>query len=236
MRTDTRRTESRSCSADRMNGTATPRVRRFRGAVAARWRLATLTLALLGQPREAMAHHPLAVEVPGSILGGLLSGLAHPVIGPDHLAIIVAMGVIAAVAAARFLPVVFLVASLAGCLAHLAGVVVGGVEVAVAVSVMSAGLFLALGTKSTPTVLAVGYALAGTVHGYAYGESMVGVEPTPLVGYLLGLAMIQFVVAIGAFTVTRRLDERGFPGALVLRRAVGVAVILIGAVGVVSVW
>ena len=78
--------------------------------------LATLTLVLLCLPKAAMAHHMPDGEVPRTFFAGLLSGLAHPVIGPDHLAFILAVGIIAAAfGQGRIFPLVFLGASLAGC-------------------------------------------------------------------------------------------------------------------------
>ncbi len=193
--------------------------------------LATLTLVLLCLPKAAMAHHMTGGEVPRTFFAGLLSGLAHPVIGPDHLAFILAVGIIAAAfGQGRIFPLVFLVASLVGLVIHLMGVTVPGGEIAVAVSVVGAGAFLAADKKVRPLLLGVGFALAGAFHGYAYGESVVGAEPAPLGAYLLGLVVIQYAVAMGAFTVVKRLDGRSLPWRNMAIRAAGVTV---GVTGVV---
>ncbi len=195
--------------------------------------LATLALVLLCLPKAAMAHHMTGGEVPRTFFAGLLSGLAHPVIGPDHLAFILAVGIIAAAFArgrGRIFPLVFLGASLAGCVIHLMGVTVAGGEIGVAVSVVGAGAFLAADKKVRPLLLGVGFALAGAFHGYAYGESVVGAEPAPLGAYLLGLVVIQYAVAMGAFAAVRRLDGRSLPWRNVAIRAAGVTV---GVTGVV---
>ena len=178
-----------------------------------------------------MVHHVTGGEAPANVLGGFLSGIAHPVIGPDHLAFILAVGLIAAAfARGSIFPLVFLGASLAGCVIHLMGVTVVGGEVAVAVSVVGAGAFLIANKKVRPLLLAVGFGLAGAFHGYAYGESMVGIEPAPLGAYLLGLVVIQYVVAMGAFAAARRLDGRFLSGRVVAMRAAGVTVAVTGIV------
>jgi urease accessory protein len=41
------------------------------------------------------------------------------------------------------------------------------------------------------------YAVAGPLPGFAYGQSISGAETTPLLAYFLGLAVIQYAVAIG---------------------------------------
>ena len=55
-----------------------------------------LGFSLLVVASPAAAHHPLGGGVPSNFFEGFLSGLAHPVIGFDHLAFIVAIGLVAA--------------------------------------------------------------------------------------------------------------------------------------------
>ena len=53
--------------------------------------LAFAALVLTAVP--ASAHHIMGGEMPSTFGQGLLSGLGHPVIGPDHLAFLIAVGV-----------------------------------------------------------------------------------------------------------------------------------------------
>ncbi|MBX9699944.1 MAG: HupE/UreJ family protein, partial [Acetobacteraceae bacterium] len=119
-------------------------------------RLPTLTAALLALPGTALAHHPTGGTAPQSLLEGLLSGIGHPVIGIDHLAFIIAAGVLAAGAATRdariALPLVFLAAGLVGTLLHLGGTGLGPVEMAIAASLLAAGGLL-LRRATTPAPL-----------------------------------------------------------------------------------
>jgi urease accessory protein len=55
--------------------------------------IAAVTLAAT----PAMAHHAMGGEMPTTLAQGLLSGLAHPVIGVDHLVVIVAIGLFAGI-------------------------------------------------------------------------------------------------------------------------------------------
>jgi urease accessory protein len=52
------------------------------------------------------------------------------------------------------------------------------------------------------------FAAVGVLHGYALGESIYGAEPTPLYAYLLGLAVIQSAVALGAMYLARMIWRR----------------------------
>ena len=115
----------------------------FGRATGVRRVLAFLAFALLGQPRDALAHHMIGGDLPQNFLEGFLSGLAHPIIGFDHFAFILATWLIAAkVAHGATLPLIFLGASMAGCVVHLAGLAVTGAGIIVAISVVGVGAFL----------------------------------------------------------------------------------------------
>ncbi|MEQ9123470.1 MAG: HupE/UreJ family protein, partial [Alphaproteobacteria bacterium] len=97
--------------------------------------LAAAASALAAAP--AFAHHAMGGDMPGNAFEGFVSGLAHPVIGIDHLAFIVAIGVIAAFTGVRRAgPAVFVAATLGGCLAAVAALALSYGELAVALSVV----------------------------------------------------------------------------------------------------
>jgi urease accessory protein len=62
------------------------------------------------------------------------------------------------------------------------------------------GALLVARRRSLPIVIVLASA-AGTFHGYAYGESIVGAEMTSLSAYLLGLALIQSVIGLSTQTI-----------------------------------
>jgi len=47
------------------------------------------------------------------------------------------------------------------------------------------------------------FGLVGLIHGYALGESIYGAERAPLAAYLIGLAVIQSVIVLGAMSIAR---------------------------------
>ncbi len=81
-----------------------------------RFGLITL-LALVGlfiPSLPAAAHHALGGTRPTTLVEGFFSGLAHPVIGWDHLAFIIAAGLLAAVInKGIMLPAAFVLTSMA---------------------------------------------------------------------------------------------------------------------------
>ncbi|MEF2551797.1 HupE/UreJ family protein [Aurantimonas sp. A2-1-M11] len=157
----------------------------------------TALLALL--PTAAFAHHPTGGMAPQSMADGLLSGLAHPVIGLDHLAFIIGVGLLAALTAHRFTaPLLFIGATIAGTLLHLMAFDLPAAEFVIALSVAAIGV-LALSGRAYGMVVTGGlFAIAGLFHGYAYGEAVVGSESGVVAAYLIGFAAIQYAVAVAA--------------------------------------
>ncbi len=166
-------------------------------------------LAALALPGSALAHHPMGGALPQTAMQGLLSGLAHPVIGIDHLAFVIAAGVLAASVAERglrlALPLVFLAAGLAGTLLHMAGIGLGPVEAIIAASVLLAGGLLLMRRAPSGGALLPLFAVAGLFHGHAFAEAIIGAEPGAVIPYLLGLAAVQAAIAYAAMAVARRL-------------------------------
>ena len=163
---------------------------------------------------------------PSTFVEGLLSGLGHPVIGPDHLAFLLAIGIVVGVGGLNLaLPAVFVVASAIGVALHVNGVDLPAAEIVVALSVLLAGLLIVRGRTLPVWVWATLFAIAGLFHGYAYGESIVGAETTPLYAYLGGLILIQSALTIATALVARR--RSGGVSDLVPRLA-GVAIVAVG--------
>jgi urease accessory protein len=142
---------------------------------------------------------------------GLLSGLAHPVIGIDHLVFVLGVGIWSALAGLRWTaPVLFVLGTLAGCGLTLASVSVPLCDSLVALSLVLAGAALLMIERPRGAVLSALLAGAGLLHGCAYGESIVGAQPGPLGAYLCGFALIQLAIAEGAYSLYRRV-QAGFP-------------------------
>jgi urease accessory protein len=173
----------------------------------ARSGLGLIVIALSSAP--AFAHHVMGGRMPATFGEGILSGLGHPVIGLDHFGAVVAVGCLAAVhRAASALVVAFVLAMMAGVALHLHGATVPGTEMLVALTVIALGALMLHHRQVPAGVALVLFAVVGVIHGYALGESIYGAEPTPLYAYLLGLAVIQGAIALGAAKIARSLAQR----------------------------
>ncbi len=152
----------------------------------------------------AFAHHAMGGITPFTFGQGLISGFAHPVIGFDHLAFILAAGAASAFIGARFVtPLVFVGATLVGCALQLRGIALPMSEMVIAGSVLLIGALVMSGAAVSGALYAVLFGIAGLFHGGAYGSSIVGAEQTPLIAYLIGFAAIQAIIALAAMAGTR---------------------------------
>ncbi len=185
-------------------------------------RLALAATFLMAGVNSAAAHHAMGGVTPTTFMDGLLSGLGHPVIGIDHLAFIVAIGIAAAFVGGSFgLIAGFIAASSMGVLAHVVELNVPLVETLVAASVIVAGAALAIGLTSARAGWLLLAIVAGLFHGYAFGEAVVGAERTVIGAYLIGLAIIQAAIATLAMLASRRFLVSAEQSPLGLRAAGG---------------
>jgi urease accessory protein len=156
--------------------------------------IATVTLAAT----PVLAHHPMGGRVPATLFEGLMSGVAHPVIGIDHIVMVVAIGLFAGIKRHGFwLPIAFGLAAMAGTAVHLAAFTLPGAELWVAGSVLVLGLLMLIQERLGLAAIAGLIGFAGLFHGYAYGEAIIGAEATPLVAYLAGFTAVQLAIALG---------------------------------------
>ncbi|KAB1074409.1 HupE/UreJ family protein [Methylobacterium planeticum] len=141
-----------------------------------------LGLALL-TPGAALAHpgHGEAL--------GLAAGLAHPLAGLDHVAAMVAVGLIAALRGGRalwLLPLVFPAMMALGAGAGMAGLALPFAEVGILASLVAFGLLAILGRGLPVALLAALLGAFAVFHGYAHGVEM----PETASGLAYGLGFL----------------------------------------------
>jgi urease accessory protein len=183
----------------------------------------------------ALAHHPMGGATPSTMTEGLLSGLGHPIIGIDHLAFLVVVALLAyrLPGAARWLaPAAFVGGTLGGTLIHLRAVDLPMAELLVAFTVVAGGIMVLFKLRTNAASNAAGLsallAVAGVFHGYAYGESIIGAEATPLVSYLIGFSMVQYALIAGMLTGLSMLAVRSQGSAARLVRTGGLGAVAVG--------
>jgi urease accessory protein len=174
-------------------------------------------LAATALATPAAAHHPLGGDAPDSVVHGLLSGIGHPIIGLDHLAFLLGAALLAAFHGPRSAgatvayAVLFAAAGAFGTLGRTVTPGLAAIEMLVAATLVTVGVASMIGRRpgSRPTAFVV--AIAGAIHGYAFGEAIVGAQTAPLLAYLAGLAATQGALLVLAF-VAGRWVVRELPG------------------------
>ncbi|MCB1744411.1 MAG: HupE/UreJ family protein [Gammaproteobacteria bacterium] len=154
-----------------------------------------------------MALAPLALAHEGAgVAGGLLSGLLHPLAGPDHVCAMVAVGLWGAFLgspAIWTLPVVFpLVMAFGGALGVL-GVHVPAVEIGIAASAIVLGLMVLCAARPALWIAAVLVGVFAIFHGHAHGTELPSAA-NPLaysIGFVVSTGLLHlFGIAFGLLT------------------------------------
>lgn len=160
----------------------------------------------------ALAHHPFGMEDNTNLtaLQGLLSGIGHPLLGPDHLLFLLAIALIG-LPRPRTWVLPLLAAGLSGSVLSqfilLQDAVAPWAEALVSLTLAAEGLMalLAMPTSFLFPLVAM--------HGFLLGNTIVGAEPTPLATYFLGLLIAQgallLVVTSWSKAFLKRIGAQG---------------------------
>src|SRR5258708_7844489 len=126
-------------------GTRSPRRRRSAmNRFLNRFCMLAMGAAMLA-PAQALAHHVMGGKVPVTFMQGLLSGLGHPILGLDHFAAVVGVGILAALLGRGVRPVLaFSAAMIFGVALHLASANIPAAELLVGLSTILIGGLVAL--------------------------------------------------------------------------------------------
>ncbi len=150
--------------------------------------LGFLVLIFVWSLFPAHAHHPWEGQTETfSIVQGFLSGVAHPVFGIDHLLFLLSIGLVVRESVLLNVPIL-LGFGLGGSMLSQFLPIFPGSELLMGLSIILAAL-VAFGTLPPTLMLILIFC-----HGFVLGNSMIGVESTPLIGYFLGLLAVQTLV------------------------------------------
>lgn len=160
--------------------------------------LLVTSVPLLGLLPSASAHH--LMESSGQTTGfwpGLLSGLAHPVLGPDHLLFLLAIGLVGLHRPLRWIPLLLC----SGLIGSMLGWLAPGLPLQEALVALSLVLVALVLQRDWDTRLLLP---AMALHGYVLSATVIGWESTALGAYVLGLLLTQSLLLLGATVGIRR--------------------------------
>lgn len=154
---------------------------------------------LLLTAAPASAHHLMELfhqEQP-TPLAGLLSGLGHPLLGPDHLLFLLALALVGLQRSSRWM-LSLLAVGLLGSLVGLMTPQLPGAELLVALTLVVEGLVVV--GRLPAALLVPSFAL----HGYVLSAAVIGWEPTAIGAYLVGLLLSQGTLLLLSLGVMRQ--------------------------------
>ena len=142
-------------------------------------------LLLLGAA-PASAHHLMEFfhQQQPTPLAGLLSGLGHPLLGPDHLLFLLALGLVGLQRSSRWM-LGLLSIGLLGTLVGLSAPQLPAAELLVALTLVVEGLVV---IGRLPSALLVP---CFALHGYVLSASVIGWDANCIAAYLVGLLLSQ---------------------------------------------
>ena len=155
----------------------------------------------------AHAHHPFGMgdSTDLSALQGFLSGIGHPLLGPDHLLFLLAIALIG-LPRPRTWVLPLLAAGLGGSVLSqfipLPDALAPWAEALVSLTLAAEGLMALFAIPSSLLLPLV------ALHGFLLGSTIVGAEPTPLFTYFLGLLIGQCALLLVVTSCSQSLLER----------------------------
>jgi urease accessory protein len=174
----------------------------------------TIALAAILVASPAAAH----TGVGGT--GSFMAGLQHPLLGPDHLVAMVAVGIWAALRGGRAVwlwPAGFVTVMLAGFGLAVTGVALPAVEPTIVASVAVLGLAAALALRVPAAVGALVLVPFALAHGHAHGTEIGGAHP---VHYVLGFVCATAALHLAGIGLARAAHRPVLGGALRVGTAV----------------
>jgi urease accessory protein len=185
-------------------------------------RLAAIALFALAIASPAEAH------TGDGLAGGFAGGFMHPLLGPDHIAAMLAVGLWGAFLGAPaiwILPVVFPLVMAAGGVLGILGVPLPGIEIGIAASAVVLGLMVALAAKPHLAVAAILVGAFAIFHGHAHGTELP--DGANALAFALGFVIatgLLHLAGIGFGLLTQ------YPGGRLAVRAAGGAIAIAGLV------
>lgn len=181
--------------------------------------LLTLTALLLSSP----AHAHIAEE---GLTGGFISGYVHPLLGWDHVAAMIAVGIWGVFLGNRavwILPIVFPFIMVIGGILGMIGVPIPFIVPGIAFSSIIIGLAIAFKWRAPLILASIIVGIFAIFHGYAHGQNLPSAS-NPIsfaLGFVLGSGTLHLI------GITFGLVER-YSWGLTALRVCGVIIALVG--------
>lgn len=188
--------------------------------------IALLSSLMISEP--AFAH----VSEEG-LKGGFISGYIHPLLGWDHVAAMVAVGIWGAFLGHRaiwILPIVFPFIMVIGGILGMVGVPVPFIVPGIALSSIIIGLAIAFKWRAPLWIASVIVGIFAIYHGYAHGQNLPAAS-NPIafaLGFVLGSGTLHFIGILFSLLDRYKWGIKALQLGGIIIALVGVAVLVVG--------
>jgi len=158
---------------------------------------------ILSNINEALAHHPFELIAKNNLspTQGFISGLAHPILGLDHLLFLLSVGLVANLLKKNFI-IIFILSGIIGTIIPL----IISYQFPFSELIVSISLFVSalIVNKKLNVSIFIPMAL---FHGYVLGKPMIGSQPEVILTYLIGLILAEVLVLIIGIKLFRKFEH-----------------------------
>lgn len=157
------------------------------------------SLLIGGFVKPMLAHHGSDTTT----INGFWAGIAHPLMGIDHITLISAVGVLAARKNSHLIWV-FTTSALMGLAFSLLDIQIPS-AVTVAIALLLVGVLLPQADTVATSLLVAGIAISGFCHGYPHAVLIKTIPSSAQVNFLLSFTLTQLALGYVICGTTRRL-------------------------------
>ena len=164
-------------------------------------------------------------ELPSTLWQGLLSGLGHPIIGIDHFAFVVGVGLVSyLVGRIALLPLLFVAGTVLGCFVHLQDFDLPGSEAAIAFSLVVLAAIVGLRTQNSGRRHCGPVRCRGNSSRLRVRRKHRRRGTRALGAYVVGFALIQYGIAVASGAALAMIVARDYLSETAAMRTAGVAI------------
>jgi urease accessory protein len=182
------------------------------------------TTAFLSMPAAALAHTGVGDA------SGFAHGVAHPMLGLDHLLAMMLVGLLACQLGGRarwLLPASFITVMVLAGIVGMQGWDAPFIEAGIALSIVGLGMMVATGRQMRTAVSVSAVAFFALFHGYAHGAEMP--ETAGGLGYAAGFVLATALLHAAGFGIGMAIARVRTAGASKIARALGGLAAMAGA-------
>lgn len=165
----------------------------------------------------SFAHHFIDGQTPKTLFEGFISGIAHPVLGFDHLIFLIFISLIIFLIFKKFFFICFfIILTIIGSFFSILNLSLPILELSIIISIFILGFYFFFYKYIPNLIFIFSFILFGFIHGSGYGKSIIESLISVQLSYIIGFTLVQFIVCLisfylGKFLINTNTKEQYSP-------------------------